>query len=113
MTPMQTSILNNLLRLPLRRFTAHEREWLSLVSRKLRYMIIARKQSRALSAIGLRLLEGDPIADPGVPDDWEGLNVTPDPETKHEGGPGCTWPDGAEGTLNVPEVDAPIRTYGE
>lgn len=114
MTPEQVSILNNLLHLPQRRFTEAERAFVVLLSTKLRYILITRKESRALGNLGLRLLERDPVNDPGIPVDFEGIDITPEPETAHVGGPGGTRPDGSgDGRDPIPGMDDPIQTYGE
>lgn len=108
MTRMQISILNHLLRMPKARFGTNEQDFLVLLSTKLRYILITRQEGMALSKIGnlYGVLTRDSILDPGIPRDWEGTKIEPEPETDHAGGPGGTRPDGT-GTGLDPVPDDP------
>lgn len=92
---LQVWYLNHLLGLPPDRFTERERAFLVLLSTKLRYTVIKRQESQALEALAHRMLGGgDPTYDPGIPNTFNGIDVRPEPETEHTGGPGGTRPAG-------------------
>ncbi len=113
MTTEQVTIVNALLRASPRRFTIREKEFLVLLSTKLRYIILSRLEGMALQEMADRLIDGGPARDPGPVDDFDGYNVRPEPETEHEGGPGGTRPPGTGDGNDVPDKNAMIRQYAE
>lgn len=110
MTGLQIRYLNHLLHTPVEwgLFNKRERDFLVLLSTKLRYITITRREGMALEKIAMRIVGRDPKPDddPGIPATWNHLDVTPEPETKHVGGPGGTRPDGTgDGNEDVPDRD--------
>lgn len=113
MTEEQVTRLNALLHEPARRFTAREKEFLIVLSTKLRYIILSRLECMALQEMADRLIDAGPTRDPGPVDSFDGYDVRPEPETEHEGGPGGTRPPGTGDGNDVPDKNAMIRRYGE
>ncbi len=102
MTPRQLAILNSLLRLRPDQFTDREKTFLVQLSTKLRYILVTRREGVALAKLGEVLLGRDVAIDPGNPNTFDGVDVRPEPETEHAGGPSGTRPPGTGDGNDVP-----------